>query len=234
MFLPQRLLLSLTLPAAAVVMASAAPVSLDEAISIAAQALSEGRKPAHKAPSINLPEIFPLNVDSNGQPALYAVNFPDGGFAIVSGDDRTRPVLGYSYTGSFDPSLMPPAMAAVLNSYASHVTAIMAGIEEADTPADVADSRTPVAPLLTTTWNQGTPYNVFCPKTGVNTYAPVGCAALSMGQSMRYHAWPPKSRGQVVYGAGKFKLNTEFDWAAMPNSCVGQPPLHTKISIATL
>ena len=41
------------------------------------------------------------------QQLLYAFNIEDGGFVIVSGDDRTLPVLGYSLTGSIDADDMP-------------------------------------------------------------------------------------------------------------------------------
>ena len=34
---------------------------------------------------------------------LYVFNVDGGGFVIVSNDDRTIPVLGYSDTGSIDP-----------------------------------------------------------------------------------------------------------------------------------
>ncbi len=46
---------------------------------------------------------------SDGVADYFVFNFPDdGGFAIISGEDRVRPVLGYSHEGSFDPDNLPP------------------------------------------------------------------------------------------------------------------------------
>ena len=38
----------------------------------------------------------------------YVFNASGGGFVIVSGDDNAEPVLGYSFSGSFDKENMPP------------------------------------------------------------------------------------------------------------------------------
>ena len=39
------------------------------------------------------------------------------GFVIVSGDDRTIPILGYTDSGEFDPNNMPENMKAWLENY---------------------------------------------------------------------------------------------------------------------
>ena len=46
----------------------------------------------------------------------------DGGFVIVAGDDRVRPVLGYSHLGTFDPDNLPENLRAVLASYGKEIT----------------------------------------------------------------------------------------------------------------
>lgn len=53
--------------------------------------------------------LYVFNVDNNG------------GFVIVSNDDRTEPVLGYSDSGSFDPANMPENMRAWLQGYADEI-----------------------------------------------------------------------------------------------------------------
>lgn len=52
-------------------------------------------------------------------------------------------------------------------------------------------------PLLTTTWNQGEPYNLKCPEIdGQRTYT--GCVATAFVQVMKYFAYP--DRGQFFWG----------------------------------
>lgn len=44
-------------------------------------------------------------------------------------------------------------------------------------------------PMLSTSWAQGSPYNLSCPlKEGTRTL--VGCGAIAAGQIMKYHQWP--------------------------------------------
>ena len=49
------------------------------------------------------------------QEAYYVFNNdPDGGYVIVSGDDRMPAVLGYSYSGTYNPDEIPDNMRAWL------------------------------------------------------------------------------------------------------------------------
>ena len=46
----------------------------------------------------------------------------DRGFVIVSGEDRVRPVLGYTDKGTFDPDNLPDNMRAWLANYQEQIT----------------------------------------------------------------------------------------------------------------
>lgn len=210
---------TLMLAALAAPQAGAAPVTPDQALAKALEVRNKSaearRLPASVAPSIVYTETL-----GGSDALLYAVDYGRGaGFAIVAGDTNAPALLGYSFEGSFDRDNLPPALEWMLKGYAESVRAL-AKAGEAPVERQEIAGRTAQDPLCASTWNQGDPYNAFCPRTGYDR-APVGCAAISMGQVMRTHAWPPKSRGTVVYGAGRFRLNTEYDWASMPNSCVG-------------
>lgn len=212
----------LALAAVAVVSPSAAqgaPVSPEKAISIATS-LRESASPGFKAPSAVAPSIV-MTRSAQGLPnALYAVDYGrDNGFALIAGDDNAPVLLGYSDSGSFDASAIPAGLEQLLDSYAIMVAQAAEG-EETYNPVRLP-GRENVAPMLTSTWNQTKPYNDFCPSTGRDSRAPVGCVALSTAQVMRSHAWPPKSRGYVYSEGGRIKLNTEYDWASMPDSGLG-------------
>ena len=53
---------------------------------------------------------------------LYVFNVEgDDGFVVVSNEDRTRPILGFGESGSFDPDNMPDNMRAWLQGYADEI-----------------------------------------------------------------------------------------------------------------
>lgn len=203
---------------------TAAPVSPERALAIAMQARGESDG-SRKVPGSVDPSIVMTRSARGLSTAIYGVDFGNhNGFAIVSGDDNAPAILAFSDNGRLDPADMPPAFDALLADYAVMVARAAEG--EAGDEETEKVIRPEIAPIVKTTWNQMAPYNAYCPKTGYDR-APVGCVALSTGQVMRTHQWPPNSRGTVVYDAGKFRLNTEYDWASMPDSGLGLPASET-------
>lgn len=144
--------------------------------------------------------------------ACYYVFNADRGYVIVSGDDRTVPILGYSLTGSYDPENIPANMRAWLQGYADQIEAldslgVTARYDAPDASVSMAQKKTgamfvgvrksnnrnAIAPLLTSTWNQGVPY---CNNTPVVSYqgnyyySATGCVATAMAQVVNYHKYP--------------------------------------------
>ena len=110
------------------------------------------------------------------------------GFVIVSGDDRTPAVLGYSEHGSFDADEIPPNMAAWLQSYEDQIKYI----QENDLKVTLRlrrASHPAIADMITTKWNQNTPYNDECPEWN-RQKCMTGCMATAMAQIMYYHGAP--------------------------------------------
>lgn len=200
----------------------AAPVSPEKAVAIAMQARNASSGTAAKVPSSLKPSIVFQRPAGRLDAAVYAVSYgEDAGFAIVAGDTKAPSVLGYSPEGTLDVNNLPPALDALMQDYAVAVAAAAEADGDEYVPVRI-EGRKEILPLITATWNQNFPYNVYCPKTG-SERAPVGCVAISVGQTMHHHQWPPKSRGIVTYEAGRYKLGTEYDWASMPNSLVDTP-----------
>ena len=175
----------------------------------------------------------------NGQICgLYIFNVADdGGYVIVSNDDRTIPILGFSDSGSIDPDNIPDNMRAWLQGYADEI----AGMPETalndqttNSPNNQSKARrkvgthstTPITPLITTTWNQSAPYNNLCPMDEINGGRSVtGCVATAMAQVMKYHQWPTTSTaipGFTCSTLGNKTLDalpaTTFDWTNMIKS----------------
>ena len=124
---------------------------------------------------------------------LYVFNAEQNqGYVIVSNDDRTTPILGYSETGTLDPDNMPCNMRAWLQGYADEIAWL--NEHNYQPAASQAPHRTasavkePIAPLVTAHWNQGAPYNNQVSGYYSEGNAVTGCAATAMAQVMYYTA----------------------------------------------
>lgn len=167
------------------------------------RATMAARAPRHNAPNA-------------ADAACYYVFNADGGsgYVIVSGDDRTVPVLGYSLTGSYNPDSIPENMRAWLQGYADQIEALeeqktssavtdLSSETKSGAPDDDMDALAPapdasswmnapkaaISPLITSKWDQGRPYCMRCPVVG-DYYCYSGCVATAMAQVMYYHRWP--------------------------------------------
>ena len=158
----------------------------------------------------------------------FVFNNPDGGFVIVSGDDRTPAILGYSDEGSFDADNIPDNMAAWLQNYADQIDYL----DTSDAQSLVSAPRKvptlhAITPLLTSHWTQNAPFNNHLPVVS-NTHVVVGCGATAMAQVMYYHRWPKATIEEIpgytnrtqYYNEEKIVLDTipagtVFDWDNM-------------------
>ena len=119
--------------------------------------------------------------------ALYMFNIEDnGGFVIVSGDERTEAILGYSTEGNIDPQIMPENMKALLKSYEEQIKSVSADAKPV--PAEMV-THPAIAPMLESFWGQGAPYNNLCPEMD-GQRSITGCVATALAQIMYYHKWP--------------------------------------------
>lgn len=157
---------------------------------------------------------FQMSSSKGSQAALYVVNV-NNGFVVVSGDDRTVPVLGYSDQGNFDAAKCPIQLLELLRSYSDAINEITLKVEETDASLsekwdNLCQNIWPneqrnineVEPLLTNNnWQQNNGYNYFCPAddNGPAGHAYVGCVALAMGQVMHYWQHPAKGVGSHTY-----------------------------------
>ena len=171
----------------------------------------------------------------------YAFNVTDGnGFVIVAGDDRVKPILAYSTTGSFDPNNVSDGFEFTLNTFCREIQYIRDNNLEAtdDITAEwesVAatgfikqgrSNRAVVGPICETIWNQNWPYNSQCPEdeegSGGRVYA--GCVATAMGQVMKFYNWPPVGTGSYTYNPEGYDQQTanfgetEYHFELMPNT----------------
>ena len=180
---------------------------------------------------------------------LYVFDVKDGdGFVIVSNDDRTYPILGFSESDKIDLNNIPDNMRAWLQGYADEIAWVQQQQGTVAPPkADKVGTHptTAVAPLVKTTWNQGTPYNNLCPTYssawGGSGKCATGCVATAMAQVMNYHKWPQAQTATIPgYTSYSLGLNlpslnpVTFDWSHMRNSYSGSYSTTEATAVATL
>ena len=223
--------------------AIAGPVSRESAQQKAAKFVSGQKAFArgqHKMKLASAPgEYYVFNLDKNG------------GFVIVSGEDSTPEILGYSKYGSFDSQNIPDNMRSFLRDLREQIKAIQKGAKAA--PKNTVSGGA-IDPLLgAIQYNQENPYNLLCPDipviiNGKLNYkkAVTGCVATAMAQVIRYWQYPSQTSAIPGYTL-KFKNGTEtynvevsswdpttLDWANMLPAYSGNESDAQKEAVATL
>ena len=153
----------------------------------------------------------------------YIFNASDGqGYVIVSGDARAREVLGYSDVGSINENDIPENLQALLGYYAEEMEYLISNPTLNSSKVKRSVNRTTVPALLSSKWNQNTPYNYYCPSG-----CPTGCVATAMAQILYY--WAKKGNDikasdipGYITTTNKRNMSalsaTSFAWDLMTNS----------------
>lgn len=154
------------------------------------------------------------------------------GFVIVSGDDCTSSIIGYTESGDFDADNMPEAFKNMLEGWSELVTKAQAAGAKARVNASktngmrkAASTKKDVAPLCKTLWGQGSPWNLLCPTiTSSGNRALTGCVATAAAQIIYYfhkdnpdsllYATPTYSYGDAPVTTSLPK-GTKIDYANM-------------------
>ena len=149
-------------------------------------------------------------VKYEGKTAYYAVNFAPQGWALISADDVATPLIGYSEKGVFPAQSMPDNMKGWLDINAQQILECSEVSTKRNADWDKASVKmetkgvTPkatnkIAPLITVQWNQGNPYNKYCPTNDKSGRAVVGCVAVAMGQAMSVVQYPERPEGSISF-----------------------------------
>lgn len=178
----------------------------------------------------------------------YAYNIgKNAGFVLVATDDNvTNTVLGYSDYGTFDANTLPENVRWWLSEYdrqvelAAKLTKQNGGFKIARSGSSDGQDYPLIDPLITSKWNQDSPYNDMCPETN-GKHGLTGCVATALAQIMRYHRWPEKGTGSISYKweAGETTLIRDFsshtyDYDAMTDTYDKNSSQESKDAVALL
>ena len=155
--------------------------------------------------------------------AFYIYNYAQSAYVIVSGDDRMKPVLGYSDNGSFITESLPINILGWLELYNAAYAQLDNAEKAVAEPKLLTKTSFPVSvsPLLgSICWDQDAPYNNACPLYQQERCV-TGCVATAMAMILKYHEYPVKGKGTHSYTASNgikcsFDYgNATFDWDNM-------------------
>lgn len=235
------------------VIASAAvaePITQQQAQQLAQQFLQQRAGSRRLAPITDKAKLAParLRVSTTSAPTYYVFNRGEGqGFVIVSGDTRAPEILGYSDEGTFDYTKIPANMRSWIDDYDQQITALR--VENAEAPARRVATHPAIQPLVTATWDQGYPYNMYCPNYFGEGTSVTGCVATAMAQVMYYQrskstdrtlAEMPDYYGETSHPThGKLHVEgipegSPIDWDNMRDSYSGTVTLAQRKAVADL
>lgn len=179
-------------------LATAAPRSAQQALSIAKQ------QAARMGASIKMQNPVNaqlMNPQDQQEAPYYVFDKAEGGFVIVSGEDKMPAIVGYADRGRFDVNNLPDGLRDYLQQYAAAVARVAAsntvyGQQGVDEGMEYPD----VEPMLgETIWDQNEPFNLMLPicpiqhpETGQMVEMPcvTGCGTTAAAQIMYYHKYP--------------------------------------------
>ena len=169
--------------------AIAAPRTAAQMKQAALKAINQHRSNRRMAPRADAPEVL------KSTSTYEIIGYKQGGFAVVSADDLVPEVLGVS-TSDYSEG-RNANFQWWLNAASEAVNyAVQNNIQLTTTKPDPSLYPTEVGPLLTTRWDQETPYNNMCPTCSGSTKCLTGCVATAMAQVLNYHKMPEHGEGQ--------------------------------------
>lgn len=154
---------------------------------------------------------------TDNQSCMYVYNIVDGGFVVVSAEDRVKPILAYATEGTFKANDLSDGFLSTLTSFKEEIEYVRnnnialtddiamewESVRMSGKINENRNSRT-VEPLLGILWNQGQYYNNLCPEDpegpGGHVYA--GCVATAMSMVMKYWNHPVQGTGSHSYNPG--------------------------------
>ena len=191
-----------------------------------------------------------------GQNIGYVADLDGTGYVLLSADDGAPPIKCHSEEGSFD--RLPPGFLAVLKLELAEDLSVLAEMNQAKrtagktagivsteytaqwqellNPGLTSKTTTPAlfaaagTYLLTTKWDQGSPYNYYCPVAsgGPGGRAWAGCSAVPFAQIIRYWGYPRAVLADHTYSdnegacTGSHSISdagmSDYQWANMPAS----------------
>ncbi|NSW45830.1 MAG: C10 family peptidase [Bacteroidales bacterium] len=167
----------------------------------------------------------------NNRLACYIIRINPNGFVITSADDNAFPIIGYSFNEDIIPQQLPESMKNYLDLASeqilkarelkkSYYNDIWLKIENEPLTKTTLSSNA-ISPFLNLYWDQGVPYNNYCPPSshGPGGHCVTGCVATAMAMTMKYYNYPEHGKGEKTFIWSDIDTidyeNTYYRWSEM-------------------
>ncbi len=218
-------------------------VSEERALQIAQKILGNNTGAACKVRRFELP----ITAEQAPEKELpYYIYNSNEGFAVISAEDCVPPVMGYSQDHTIEGEI-PCGMKMWLEATEQYINDAKASGQEPSPEVNeqwtIGDDNfgRPIVVIQTAEWNQGHPYNMYCPNIGANKCL-TGCVATAHAIVMFHHQWPKRAFGRTVHytslqGAdvASRNLNHTYSWDKMTmNNLTDKDSPEAKQAVAVL
>lgn len=169
--------------------------------------------------------------NKNNNTVFYVINYIEGGYIVLSADNRIQPIIAFSEDDKFivDEKAYSEGLKSWMNNSEKQITAIQnSNLKQtkenklvwsqvqntftqqnifAKVPSDVCYEHITIetkGPLITSTWEQSNGFNdalVYINCDGSNRHAYAGCVPIAMAQVMKYYQYP-----------------SNYNWTSMPSN----------------
>lgn len=152
--------------------------------------------------------------------AIYGAK--NAGFVVVSRSNTFPAIIGVC-NNDYDSTNVAPGF----KWWMENISKSMAYIDANNLKRTSLTVPETISSFITTQWNQGSPYNLLCPKVSSTlTHGYTGCVATAMAQILKYYNYPATGKGNgkyyVINGkdttAYSADISTTYDWNNMSNN----------------
>ena len=133
---------------------------------------------------------------------------------IVSGDDRTADILGFSQTGHIDADRLPVNMKNWLQGYATKIERIPASaVPHRKATTRGGGTKANISTKMKTEWGQEYPYNLHTPDLSFSwksqdtiVHTATGCVATAASMVLNYYRYPDKLKKAIDSYEGTYDV----------------------------
>ena len=170
---------------------------------------------------LSITHVTPVSYE--GMTAYYIIQFNEG-WMLISADDMSKPLIGYSDQGIFQTENQPENMRGMMDVYCQQIkrNSQIKGAPHIDWESrpdterlNRASGDKRIKPLIEVNWNQSGLYKKYCPKDA-DGQAVVGCVAVGMAQAMSVAQFPPRPTGTHNYNSATYG-NIYIDYDKEPD-----------------
>ncbi|MBP3757744.1 MAG: C10 family peptidase [Prevotella sp.] len=189
----------------------------------------------------------PLTLSTVSEGSQYRMFVADdgSGYVVVARNEAFKPIIGYSTEPATNLEI-PCCMQACLDMINANLEERLKSAETEEATGKDGATYEEVSPMLTTFWQQGSPYNQKCPADYTGKTSVTGCVATAMAMVINYFKYPAavsNKQGYYFYKTNSsgtasdtvfVNINSTYQWGKMLNTYSSSSAADAKEAVAQL